>query len=1280
MTIAPSPRRRPMLLGLLLVLSHSLALSADNDPPPRVRDARSQRELQQQIREQARSLLTQVIDIQLQNLEENRLQDLPVYGELRSMQADIDDLIDGEMKKVVELLEQRNASPGESNVDTRAQVRQISREIVSRLSVERQRIARRLKTVEIRTGIERLVTAQAQAARQSAALAELPIDRQESQLSSAIETQRDVKQQFQNFEAALRESRQWRNEAGNDATAALKEFDQSGTAQDVERAIAALENLQTEQAAAVQERLLQSFRKIASGLAPPASSIQNGHSSSGPQDAVRQLHDSQATLRDKTRELTSDSPEIDDLVQSQTEMRQQLGELARQFTDGSSARSALEEAQAAAESARQSIFEGDREQALKDQEAILGLLDRAAQESAEPEVQNQSQQRAQSARQLADSLRSLEEAARELQGINDRQAQVRRQAPSDPDAASKMEQQIAAKLASAAKKTASETLVTAGLEEARDAVNAAAKALQTPSDKEGVRQGLDRAEREVEQAAAALQAALNDARRRAMAVKAGELSRAAESLDRAAGAQRDVAEATHDAARAGQLPESQGAALRERQRQIRGVSEGIAAAVAESGSAGAEEAREADKAVAETEQRLSEATADQERTSEKALNEVADRANAAADHLTRAAASLRNEVKSIADELSQEASRQAEQISAARESVERELSAAPRAISEEMQALAAARSKVREARAEQDRASGRPRAARMQELEQALHDSLDRQIAANRAGERAASDRSKHSDAVEAQRTSNRQMQDLASRLRAADPSLREAAGELEQAVRAGERVTQAMVEGTGRSPAEDREAAVGAMQRSLAAVEAQSREAAAQPPGQLDPAAQERASRSISESRKAATLPPDIERRLTQAEQASKRAEDGLRGKDQASAGTAQQEAAKALAEADSQLNELMRRNASNQSQQLADDRQRARRLAEPSAADPEALSAMRDAERTAGEAAADPRESSHAQREARSLMQQAAESLSAREQQVRRDESAARSMADLAARQQSAAAEIQASRRDLTQNRQDDTENENEDPPPPTATSQEDQQALAESSRRMAAATEEFVRAQRGTGRRAEEIAGYSQIASSPLQKALEMASRLGAATQGAQLGAESEENNSSDAEGGPGARQGPGGAEMGSGFVPSSPEATARMLAGAAALGQGTQAGGGSQPGADGQGSESPGSGQSESSGGADSGPPPNGSDSAGGNPGESGSSGQSGNSGSSGTATASEAGSRQGADALDSSTPVARDESWLLKLPPETRRAIRARARRPPPRAYESRLKRYFESLK
>ena len=50
----------------------------------------------------------------------------------------------------------------------------------------------------------------------------------------------------------------------------------------------------------------------------------------------------------------------------------------------------------------------------------------------------------------------------------------------------------------------------------------------------------------------------------------------------------------------------------------------------------------------------------------------------------------------------------------------------------------------------------------------------------------------------------------------------------------------------------------------------------------------------------------------------------------------------------------------------------------------------------------------------------------------------------------------------------------------------------------------------------------------------------------------------------------------------------------------------------------------------------------------------------------------------ADAAVGQPPV-ENESWFAKLPPETQESIRTKARRPAPRGYEEKLRRYFDSI-
>jgi hypothetical protein len=57
------------------------------------------------------------------------------------------------------------------------------------------------------------------------------------------------------------------------------------------------------------------------------------------------------------------------------------------------------------------------------------------------------------------------------------------------------------------------------------------------------------------------------------------------------------------------------------------------------------------------------------------------------------------------------------------------------------------------------------------------------------------------------------------------------------------------------------------------------------------------------------------------------------------------------------------------------------------------------------------------------------------------------------------------------------------------------------------------------------------------------------------------------------------------------------------------------------------------------------------------------------------------SKSGAANRDSDAAArgAGQEAWFARLPPDLRKAIRAKAQRPPPRSYEDKLQRYFQSL-
>jgi len=252
-------------------------------------------------------------------------------------------------------------------------------------------------------------------------------------------------------------------------------------------------------------------------------------------------------------------------------------------------------------------------------------------------------------------------------------------------------------------------------------------------------------------------------------------------------------------------------------------------------------------------------------------------------------------------------------------------------------------------------------------------------------------------------------------------------------------------------------------------------------------------------------------------------------------------------------------------------------------------------------------------------------------------------------------------------------------------------------EAAERLTQAESDFANAQRGTGEAAEELTNQSQVANSPLRQAMKLVSSLPSQEDHGpkgSLGSGDEVPNSNAS-----------GSELGTGFVPNSPEATAAVMAGAEATSKAA--------------AELGGKGSSKQAGqGGESFPDP---DSAGGGADDAGESGTGdGNEASpdqaagkgtgqsdgkpSGGAQGESQGARDrmnaqrsqgmssatggahagpgGSSSLHDSSAAARDmshESWFTKLPPELRKSIRARAQRPPPRSYEEKLQKYFESL-
>jgi hypothetical protein len=420
------------------------------------------------------------------------------------------------------------------------------------------------------------------------------------------------------------------------------------------------------------------------------------------------------------------------------------------------------------------------------------------------------------------------------------------------------------------------------------------------------------------------------------------------------------------------------------------------------------------------------------------------------------------------------------------------------------------------------------------------------------------------------------------------------------------------------------------------------------------------------------------------------------------ANAAESQQAAAAALDEAASKLEAAMRELAARQADQLAAASERTTALVNQAGQiDPGAAAALAQATRAArrgakNSAAAEPLNiaaASQAGEQYEQKLGEATASLAAREQILRRDRNLAETLAELASQQQQARDAIREAAEQLEQLASQLRQPQLNFMPQKRQEIHDSQLAAASA---LTEAQQQFASAQLMTGQGAVEVSGQREVANQPIREGLELASRLSAlamakAVKGQGEGGQEAGNgnqepgdkgqetaggqkSSGQGENSPGGR--PGEKSLGTGLVPSSPEATAQQIAGGQADAAAKAA---MAAAAQGQGQGEAGQGQSDA--------PKEGEASANATKGGAVKKGQSppnqsGEKGELQTADAADADSR---GELGEGTNVAagggklESESWFARLPPSLQSAIQARSRGKAPRGYEERLRRYFESV-
>ena len=227
------------------------------------------------------------------------------------MRSHLTDIIDTEMAAVVDNLMEARLATGPDRDAKFVELRRQVRQIVVRLSVERQTLLRRLKTAELSEQCRQLVTAQSDVRDRTAALPALPDVRRDQSALRALEDQRDANGLYKRLLAVLNDVRTWDGPVSQSAVRGLKTLEDGNVAQELLESEASLLSADFNGALPHQEHALASMRKLLTDLERAQGSATEASTAAAEQ--IRKIREHQERLREQIAEqgLTqTPTPEI----------------------------------------------------------------------------------------------------------------------------------------------------------------------------------------------------------------------------------------------------------------------------------------------------------------------------------------------------------------------------------------------------------------------------------------------------------------------------------------------------------------------------------------------------------------------------------------------------------------------------------------------------------------------------------------------------------------------------------------------------------------------------------------------------------------------------------------------------------------------------------------------------------------------------------------------------------------------------------------------------------
>lgn len=625
---------------------------------------------QRQARVLAQQLVSSVLDLQLRQLDENGLTDLPIYADIQLMRSHLSELVDREMAAVIEHLAAAQSLQGSERDAKFVEARRAIRDVVMRLSIERETLMRRLQAAELLEQVRRLLELQSSARTDVAGLFSLPDDRRPESALKALEDQRDVRGLFARLIETLDDVRAWEGDIATAASEGLRVI--KGATIDAEFAAieTSLSTARYDDAVAHQDAVIAVLEKLLAVIERAQGAPDSGREEL--LETVRQLKQEQQVLHDDIKENGLAEPPQPEIVEAQQRISRTLDEITNRLASDALAAPLREQAATAAKAATEALFAADEDRTLAEQQRAVDRL--TALEDVLARASDEVQDR--SAAELAEAAKDLQGARDELQQAIAKHAETTNNA--DRQAAAEAERaaaDVAAKIRDGKPLPAA---VAARLADAADAARTASEKLAAKSEggQQEAQAALAEAGRALQRAQAAVEETLADTQRAAAAVQVGELARAAEALERAAAAEREVSVQARAAAKAEGLSAEQASALKKVQEDISGVAAKTAEGVKAAAPDVAETLAKASAASKRADDALSAASEVPGEASKASAEQAAQAANETSKELANAATTLRKRIGETASQLAELAGEQLKPVASAQQAVQNAADAA----------------------------------------------------------------------------------------------------------------------------------------------------------------------------------------------------------------------------------------------------------------------------------------------------------------------------------------------------------------------------------------------------------------------------------------------------------------------------------------------------------------------------------------------------------------------------------------------------------------------------